>query len=217
MCCAGTVATRVRPASESRPIASARRAASARALAASKPQGLACGTGSPVDPEVSTWAATRSAASCGLAGAVAPTAAEASVDDARQAVALALGFDQRIGAGETRAQPLDRVRRVVRRQQAGVAAQQRRAEADREPVAVDREIEHRPGRRQPLGEGGGVGQVLAPADRDAVAARDRRLERAGAEQRFARHGARSAGAASAPRIGVHRSASVARSNSGCRR
>ena len=68
-----------------------------------------------------------------------------SVDDARQAVAFALGFDQRIGAGEARAQPLDRVRRVVRRQQAGVAAQQRRAEADREPVAVDREIEHRAG------------------------------------------------------------------------
>ena len=90
---------------------------------------------------------------------------------------------------------LDRVRRVVGRQQAGVAAEQRCAEADGEPVAVDREVEHRPGRRQPLGEGGGVGEVLAPADRDAVAAGDGRLERASTEQRFARHGVRSAGAA----------------------
>ena len=117
-----------------------------------------------------------------------------SVDDARQAVAFALGFDQRIGTGEARAQPLDRVRRVVRRQQAGVAAQQRRAEADGEAVAIGREIEHRPARRQPLGQRGRVGEVLTPADRDAVAARDRRFERAGAEQGFARHGARSGAA-----------------------
>ena len=117
------------------------------------------------------------------------------VDDLRQAVALALALDQRIRAGEARAQPLDRVRRVVRRQQAGLAAQHRGAEADREEVAVDREIEHRPGRRQPLGERRRVGQVLAPADRDAVAAGDRGVERAWPEQRLHAHGAGSAGAA----------------------
>jgi hypothetical protein len=71
-----------------------------------------------------------------------------------------------------------------------------RAEADREEVAVDREIEHRPRRRQPLGERRRVGQVLAAADRDAVATRDRSVERARPEQRFSVHGAGSAGAAS---------------------
>ena len=115
--------------------------------------------------------------------------------DARQVVALAARFDQGVGIREAGAQPLDRVRRVVGRQQAGVAAQQGSAEPDREPVAVDREVEHRAGPGQALGQRRGVGEVLAPADSDAVAARDGVFGRAGSEQRFARHGARSAGAA----------------------
>ena len=114
--------------------------------------------------------------------------------DGGQAVAFAVRFDQGVDAGEARPQSLDRVRGVVRRQEAGVAAQQGGAEADREPVAIGREVEHRPRMRQALGERGGVGEVLAPADRDAVATRERAVGCARTEQGFARHCARSAGA-----------------------
>ena len=95
----------------------------------------------------------------------------------RQAVAVAAGIDERVDVGEARAQARHGVGHVVGRQQAGVAAQQGRGEADREAIAVAREIEHRAGRRQPLGERKGVGEEGAARDRRAGAPREGLVER----------------------------------------
>ena len=81
-----------------------------RRCATSRPQGLACGTGSPVEPEVSTWAATRSAVDRGNGGDAAPlAAARAHGRRVGRPSPSPSAFDQGIGAGEARAQPRDRV------------------------------------------------------------------------------------------------------------
>ena len=124
---------------------------------------------------------------------------------------------------EARAQPLDRVGRVVRRQQAGLAAQQRRAEADREAVAVADRLSIAPVARQPRGQRARVGEELAArVIGGAVAPGERGVEVAGAEQRRARRSWRPASAgvgrgAARLRRRASPSASVARSNSGCSR
>ena len=71
------------------------------------------------------------------------------VMDRRQAVVVrAVAVGERIDAAEARAQPRDGVGEVIRWQQARLAAQQRRGEADREAVAVAAHVEHVAARAQ---------------------------------------------------------------------
>ena len=121
-----------------------------------------------------------------------------------------VGIGERVGRRQQRAQPLDRVGRVVRRHQVGLAAQHRRAQADREPVAVGGEIQHRSRSGQARGERLHVGQVLAARQRHAVAPGEGRLEVVGEYQRLRAH--HFAALCRYERIA---SANVARSNSGC--
>ena len=181
MCCDGTVATRVVPASVAWPKPWPSRVDSECALRTSRCHGLACGTGSPVEPDVKTWAATRPARDLRAGGDAVGCGMADPVGDRRQAVAgrVVVGLDQGIGLRKACPQALDRVRRVVRRQQVDVAAQERRTEADGEPVAVGRQVEHGAGGGQPLGQGGRVGDELAARDRHAVADRQRGVERTG--------------------------------------
>ena len=105
----------------------------------------------------------------------------------RRDVVLAGAFlDQRIGACEARAKPRDGVGEVIRRQQAGVPAQQRRAEADGEPVAIGREIEHgaraSAGARQARSRRRGTGAATASRRRRSRTARRGRRPRSGRSQ-----------------------------------
>ncbi len=129
----------------------------------------------------------------------------------RQAVIVGAAFDECVDAREARTQPRDGLGDVVGRQEAGVAAQQRSAETDRKAVAVGREVEHGSGMRQPLGKRRRIGDVLAPRQRLAAAVGEGRVEVAGADQADVSHASR--GRAYARTAW----ASVARSNSGCRR
>ena len=123
--------------------------------------------------------------------------------DVRQAVAVAAGLDQRVDAIEAAAQALDGVGGVIGRQQAGVAAQERRREADGEAVAIEREVEHLAARRQALRQRRRVGDELAPRKGLAAAMGERRVERAAGERDGGRaHAVRSGscGAAGASRL-----------------
>jgi hypothetical protein len=93
-------------------------------------------------------------------------------------------------AGHGRRPGLRRARRPRRSARAGAPPSRRRGWAAagscgraaalrrgrRRSVAVDRQVEHRPGARQPLGERRGVGDVLAARARRSADVRERRVE-----------------------------------------
>ena len=113
-------------------------------------------------------------------------------------------IDQCIGGRRRVAELMQRVRHRVGRHQAGLAAQQRGQQRQREQIAVAAQVHRLAVGGQALGEGGGFGHALRQRDRRAIAPGQRARHRRCAESRGSRRHGRRASTTGVAAIGAQR-------------
>ena len=143
-------------------------------MRSSAPQRLACSVGAPVEPDVKTKATVRSTGSAGIAPAADDGSRRPIVVCGRSMCACGSSVRQYV-AGKARDQRAQRRTMGRRRQQAHLAAQHRRGEADREAIAVGAHVQHVAAIGQSFGQQRRLGEEASAGHRPPATPREHRV------------------------------------------